>query len=69
MSIKCNLSTLMGKYRYTIKQVSEKTGLARSTITVLYHDTAKRVNYDTVEKLCELFNCTVADIFEYEKKK
>lgn len=59
----CNLSTLMGKARYNIQFVHEKTGLSRSTISALYHDEATRVDYETIEKLCSLFHCSVSDLF------
>ena len=47
----CNLSTLMGKHKYSIQVVHEKTGLSRSTISSLYHDKASRIDFDTIEKL------------------
>ena len=59
----CNLSTLMGQARYNIQDVHLKTGLARRTITQLYHDKATRIDFDTVEKLCSLFQCTLNDLF------
>lgn len=64
----CNLSTLMGKAKYSIQDVHIKTGLSRSTISILYHDKAKRIDYDTVEILCELFDCEISDLLELEKK-
>lgn len=48
--IKCNLSLLMGKYRETIQSVHEKTGLNRNTISNLYHEKVKRIDFDTLEK-------------------
>ena len=59
----CLLSTMMGKYRYSIQDVHEKTGLSRTTISNLYNDRATRIDYDTAEKLCELFSCTLNDLF------
>ena len=38
MSIKCNLSTLMGKHKMTIQDVCNQTGLARNTVSFLYHE-------------------------------
>lgn len=52
----CQLSTLMGQARYSIQDVHKKTGLARSTVTQLYHDKATRIDFETIEKLCALFN-------------
>ncbi len=65
--MRCHLSTLMGKKRYSIQDVHMKTGLARSTVTQLYHDKATRIDYETIEKLCALFGCEITDLFELEK--
>ena len=53
MRVRSQLSTLMGKYRYTITDVHAKTGLARSTVSNLYNDRATRINYeqDTAHKM------------------
>jgi len=65
MAIRCKLSTLMGENRYTMGDVHKRTGLSRSTISNLYHDRMERIDYTTLSKLCELFKCSTADIFEY----
>ena len=63
--IKNHLSKLMGENRYTIVQVAEKTGMSTSTISNLYNEKVKRLDFDTLEKLCKLFNCKVQDLIEY----
>lgn len=64
--MKCQLSTLMGKARYSIQDVHVKTGLARSTVTQLYHDKATRIDFETIEKLCDLFDCEIGDLLKIE---
>ena len=64
MSLHCNLSTLMGKNRFSIQDVHRQTGLSRNTISNLYNDKATRIDYDTVEKLCKLFDCSLNELFE-----
>lgn len=64
--MRCHLSTLMGQSRYSIQDVHTKTGLARSTVTQLYHDKATRIDFETIEKLCYLFNCEINDLLELE---
>ena len=64
-----NLSTLMGKYRYSIKDVHERTGLSRTTISSLYNDKASRIDYTTIEKLCALFNCGIETLLLLETEK
>lgn len=61
--MKCMLSTMMGKARYSIQDVHIRTGLSRSTVTQLYHDKATRIDFETIEKLCELFSCDINDLF------
>ncbi len=63
--IRCHLSTLMGRHKLKIADVSRHTGLNRSTITALYRESAVRVDIDAIGKLCRLFNCHVGDLFEY----
>jgi len=55
----------MGEKRYSIVEVSRKTGLTTSTISNLYNDKVKRLDFDTLEKLCKLLNCNTQDILEY----
>lgn len=64
--MRCNLSTLMGKYRYSIQDVHIKTGLARGTVAQLYHDKATRIDFETIEKLCCLFECDINDLLKLE---
>lgn len=64
--MQCKLSKLMGQSRYSIQDVHKKTGLARTTITQLYHDKATRIDFTTIEKLCSLFNCEINDLLELE---
>ena len=68
MAVHCTLSTLMGKMRYSIQDVHEKTGLSRNTISNFYNDKAVRIDYDTVEKLCGLFDCGLDDLFQITSK-
>lgn len=69
MAIRCKLSVLMGEKRYNIQDVYERTGLSRGTISNLYHDKMQRIDYETLSKLCELFDCSVGDVLEFTKEK
>ncbi len=64
MPVHCMLSTLMGKHRYSIQDVHNLTGLSRSTVSNLYNDKATRIDFETLEKLCSLFDCKVGDLFD-----
>lgn len=47
-----------------IADVARETGLHRNTITLLYKETARQVDLDAVDKLCQLFDCEIGDLFE-----
>jgi len=62
--IRCHLSRLMGERKLKIVDVARQTGLNRNTVTLLYKETAQRVELEAIERLCRLFDCRVGDLFE-----
>ncbi|WP_342132394.1 helix-turn-helix domain-containing protein [Hydrogenophaga sp. OTU3427] len=62
--VKCHLSRLMGERKLKIIDVARDTGLHRNTVTLLYQETATRVDLDAIERLCRYFNVSVGDLFE-----
>lgn len=63
--IVCHLSKFMGEKKLKIVDVERQTGLHRNSITLLYKETATRVDIETIDKLCKLFGCSVGELFEY----
>lgn len=62
--IRCHLARLMGERKLKIVDVARETGLNRNTVTLLYKETAQRIDLDAIDKLCDLFECEVADLLE-----
>lgn len=63
--IKCHLSRMMGEHKMKIADVARDTGLHRNTVTLLYNETATRVDLESIDNLCKLFNCKVGELFEF----
>tara|TARA_B100000700_G_scaffold282102_1_gene333363 strand:- start:18741 stop:18950 length:210 start_codon:yes stop_codon:yes gene_type:complete len=63
--IRCHLARLMGERKMKIVDVARETGLNRNTVTLLYKETAQRIDLEALEKLCQLFQCEVGDLLEY----
>lgn len=63
--IKCHLSRLMGERKMKVMDVARETGLHRNTITLLYRETATRIDIEAIDRLCKLFNCSVGDLLEF----
>jgi len=54
----------MGEHKMKVADVARETGVHRNAITLLYKETAVRIDLEAMDKLCELFNCEVHDLFE-----
>ena len=68
LMIKCHLSRLMGERKLKIADVARDIGVHRNTITLLYYEKAKRIDFEVLDKLCKYFNCNVGDILEFKEK-
>lgn len=63
--IKCHLSRLMGERKERVADVAQATGLHRNMLTLLYRETAQRVELDAIDKLCRHFKVPVGELFEF----
>lgn len=67
--IRCHLARLMGEHKMKIADVARETGLNRNTISLLYKENAQRIDLDALDKLCRLFECSVADLLEFRAEE
>jgi putative transcriptional regulator len=68
--IKNKLAILMAENDIrTMIELSNKTGLDKNTISNWYNQKVTRFSAETLEVLCEFFDCQVGDILVYEKDK
>ena len=65
--IRCHLARMMGERKMKIVDVVRETGLNRNTVTLLYKETAHRIEIDALDKLCKLFECEVGDLLEFQE--
>lgn len=67
--ISINLQLEMAKKRIrTIKEVADGTGLSRTTLGSLLHENGKGIQFETLNTLCEFFDCTPGCLLKYEKE-
>jgi len=62
--IKCHLSRLLGEKKLKISDVARDTRINRGTITRLYQETAVRVDFEVLEKLCRYLGCEISELLE-----
>lgn len=62
--IKCKFAELIGAKKLKISDVARETGINRSTLTRLYHETTSRIDFETLEILCRFLECEVGELLE-----
>ena len=62
--IRCHLARMMGEHKMRIADVARETGLSRVTVTLLYKETAQKVDLEAIEQICVLFDCSIGDLLE-----
>ena len=63
--IKCYLSRLMGDKKVRVADVAKTLGIHRNTITLLYNETASRIDFKVMSQLCDYFDCEISELLEY----
>jgi DNA-binding Xre family transcriptional regulator len=67
--IKSNLATLrFNKGRLSQKQVSEATGIGQKTLSALETGSSKGIEFNTLLRLCEFFDCSPNDLLLIEEE-
>ena len=63
--IKNNFNELVAQRKLKITRISNDTGISRPTLNSLTRDDGKGIQYDTLNRLCNYFNITPSDFFDY----
>jgi putative transcriptional regulator len=58
----------MGEKKLRVADVARSIGVHRNAITLLYEETATRVDLETINKLCEFLECEIKDLFEFVRE-
>ncbi len=63
--IRIKLSEVMGRHRVSQAELIRRAGIRPNTVSSLYHEKAKRLRLENLNKLCRVLNCQVSDLLEY----
>lgn len=61
-----NLDVIMAKRKMSLNELSAKTGITPTNLSILKTNKAKAIRFSTLEAICKALNCQPADILEYE---
>ena len=62
-----NLDVIMAKNKISSNELAEKIGITPANLSVLKTNKGKAIRFSTLDKLCEVLNCTPGDILEYKE--
>ena len=64
-----NLDVMMAKRKISLNELSDKIGITPANLSILKNSKGKAIRFSTLEKLCEVLDCTPGDILEYKNEK
>lgn len=67
--ISCNLPVLLAERRLRVADLVRMTNISKSTLHRIYNDETTRIEFDTLNKLCEVLKVTPCEILKYVPDK
>ena len=68
MAIIVNLDVMMAKRKMSSNELAQKIGITNANLYILKTNKGKAIRFSTLDKICEVLECTPGDILDYEKK-
>ena len=63
--ILCNLPVLLAERRMKVSDLIRMTGISKSTMHKIYNEQTSRIDFETMDKICEALDIGVGDLFTY----
>ena len=68
MAIIVNVDVMMAKRKMSSTELAEKLGITPANLSILKTNKGKAIRFSTLDKICEVLECTPGDILEYRKE-
>ena len=65
MAIIVNLDVMMAKRKMSSNELAQKIGITNANLSILKTNKGKAIRFSTLDKMCEVLECTPGDILEY----
>ena len=66
MAIIVNVDVMMAKRKMSLSELAEKMDITLANLSILKNNKGKAIRFSTLNKLCEILECTPNDILEYK---
>lgn len=61
-----NLDVMMAKRKMSLNELSEKTGVSTTNLSILKTGKARAVRFSTLEQVCKALDCQPGDILAWD---
>ena len=61
-----NLDVMMAKRKISSQELAEKVGITPANLSILKTNKGKAIRFSTLDKICEVLQCTPGDILDYK---
>ena len=61
-----NLRGEMAKRKISSQELAEKVGITPANLSILKTNKGKAIRFSTLDKICEVLECTPGDILDYK---
>ncbi len=58
----------MAKRKISLTELSEKVGITQANLSILKNEKAKAIRFSTLDKLCEVLQCSQGELIEYSSE-
>lgn len=65
MAIIVNLDVMMAKRKMPLGELANKVDITQANLSILKNNKCRAIRFSTLDKLCEILDCTPGDILEY----
>ena len=65
MPIVVNLDVILAKRKIRSNELAKQIGITTANLSILKTGKAKAIRFSTLEKICEVLECSPGDILEY----
>lgn len=62
-----NLDIMMAKRKISSIELANKLGITQANLSILKTNKGKAIRFSTLNKLCEILECTPGEILDYKK--
>ena len=63
--INSNLSALLGSKRIKMSELARMAGINKNTVLNLYHNRSTRIEFEVLNKICNILECSPSDILQH----